>query len=90
MVKQEADSAPASPVDEGSPSEKTFPEPTAQEAYFFFNVIKNLKTKPDVDWDSVAEASGLKNGSTASVSCQSPTSPTRPFHCAPMTEVVNC
>ncbi|KAJ9149873.1 hypothetical protein NKR23_g3924 [Pleurostoma richardsiae] len=43
------------------------PQPTPAEAHFFFNILKNLKNKPEIDWDGVAADSGLKNGSTASV-----------------------
>lgn len=46
---------------------KTFPEPTAQEAHFFFNILKHQKSKPEIDWAAVAEASGFKNADVAKV-----------------------
>jgi hypothetical protein len=43
-------------------------EPNAQEAYFFFNIIKNVKGKLDVDWDKVALDTGFKSAEVARVS----------------------
>lgn len=43
-------------------------QPTAQEAFLFYAVIKNMKGKPEVDWGAVAEDAGFKNADTAKVS----------------------
>ncbi|KAI9755054.1 MAG: hypothetical protein M1815_005219 [Lichina confinis] len=40
-------------------------EPTAKEAHFMMQVLRYQEGKPKVDWNAVAEATGLKNGSTA-------------------------
>ncbi|GAB1313057.1 hypothetical protein MFIFM68171_03267 [Madurella fahalii] len=42
-------------------------QPTAQEAYLFFTIIKNMKGKPEVDWNAVAADNGFKNAETAKV-----------------------
>ncbi|KXX81231.1 hypothetical protein MMYC01_201382 [Madurella mycetomatis] len=42
-------------------------QPTAQEAYMFYTVIKNMKGKPEVDWNAVAADNGFKNAETAKV-----------------------
>jgi len=47
---------------------KTYPEPSAQEAMFFFNIIKNMNNTPDINWDEVAQDSGFKNATVARVS----------------------
>ncbi|KAM7183457.1 hypothetical protein V8F33_013567 [Rhypophila sp. PSN 637] len=59
-----AKDAPDSPND-GSNSDK--PQPTPAEAYLFFTLIKNMKSKPDIDWDQVAIDNGFKNAETAKV-----------------------
>ncbi|KAK3683714.1 hypothetical protein B0T22DRAFT_483536 [Podospora appendiculata] len=43
------------------------PAPTPQEALFFFNIIKNMRNRPDIDWNAVATDSNLKNSDTAKV-----------------------
>ncbi|KAH6622966.1 hypothetical protein F5144DRAFT_497678 [Chaetomium tenue] len=43
------------------------PQPTAQETHLFYSVIQNTKGRPEIDWDGVAAASGLKNAETAKV-----------------------
>ncbi|KAK3320954.1 hypothetical protein B0T19DRAFT_466165 [Cercophora scortea] len=43
------------------------PAPTPQEALFFFNIIKNMRNRPDIDWNAVAADSNLKNSDTAKV-----------------------
>lgn len=42
-------------------------QPTAQEAYLFYTIIKNMKGKPEVDWAAVAADAGFKNAETAKV-----------------------
>ncbi|KJR87354.1 uncharacterized protein SPSK_01909 [Sporothrix schenckii 1099-18] len=42
-----------------------FPDPSPQEAMFFFNMIKNMNNQPDIDWDGVATDSGFKNAAVA-------------------------
>lgn len=42
-------------------------QPTPQEAFMFYTVIKNMKGKPDVDWNAVAVDNGFKNAETAKV-----------------------
>ncbi|KAJ4307042.1 hypothetical protein N0V88_000417 [Collariella sp. IMI 366227] len=42
-------------------------QPTAQEAFLFYSIIKNMKGKPDVDWTGVATDAGFKNAETAKV-----------------------
>jgi hypothetical protein len=44
-------------------------QPTAQEAYLFYTIIKNMKGKPEIDWAAVATDAGFKNAETAKVSC---------------------
>lgn len=44
-------------------------QPTAQEAYLFYTIIKNMKGKPEVDWKAVAADAGFKNAETAKVRC---------------------
>ncbi|RDW95336.1 hypothetical protein BP5796_01099 [Coleophoma crateriformis] len=39
--------------------------PTTKEALFFLSILANQKTKPDVDWDLVAQKNGYNNGNTA-------------------------
>ncbi|KAK8039594.1 hypothetical protein PG993_008005 [Apiospora rasikravindrae] len=41
------------------------PKATDQEARFFFVILKNMKTQPQVDWDAVAKEAGYNSGSTA-------------------------
>ncbi len=43
-------------------------QPTAQEAFLFYTIIKNMKGKPEIDWNSVAVDAGFKNAETAKVS----------------------
>lgn len=43
------------------------PIPTAAEAHMFFTLIKNMKSKPDIDWDAVAVDNNFKNAETAKV-----------------------
>ncbi|KAG5926038.1 hypothetical protein E4U42_003701 [Claviceps africana] len=50
--------------DDTTPKKK---EPTAQEAMFFFAIIKYTRNKPDVNWKAVAEEQGLKNAEVAKV-----------------------
>lgn len=50
---------------DGSTSDK--PQPTPAEAYLFFTLIKNMRSKPDIDWDQVAIDNGFKNAETAKV-----------------------
>ncbi|CAK7229180.1 hypothetical protein SBRCBS47491_007160 [Sporothrix bragantina] len=42
-----------------------FPDPTPQEAFFFYNMIKNMQNQPDIDWDGVATDSNFKNAAVA-------------------------
>ncbi|KAK4133012.1 hypothetical protein BT67DRAFT_450695 [Trichocladium antarcticum] len=42
-------------------------QPTAQEAYMFYTVIRNMKGKPDIDWNAVAADNNFKNAETAKV-----------------------
>ncbi|KAK4155226.1 hypothetical protein C8A00DRAFT_13716 [Chaetomidium leptoderma] len=42
-------------------------QPTPQEAFLFYNIIKNMKGKPEVDWTAVAADAGFKNAETAKV-----------------------
>ena len=44
-----------------------FPDPSPQEAMFFFNMIKNMNNQPDINWDGVATDSGFKNAAVAKV-----------------------
>ncbi|RDW88087.1 hypothetical protein BP6252_00119 [Coleophoma cylindrospora] len=41
--------------------------PTTKEAFFFLSILANQKTKPDVDWDVVAQKNGYNNANTAKV-----------------------
>ncbi|AEO61787.1 hypothetical protein MYCTH_2312348 [Thermothelomyces thermophilus ATCC 42464] len=43
-------------------------QPTAQEAYLFYTIIKNMKGKPEIDWAAVAADAGYKTAETAKVS----------------------
>ncbi len=43
-------------------------QPTAQEAFLFYTIIKNMKGKPEIDWSAVAVDAGFKNAETAKVS----------------------
>ena len=49
------------------PSGSEFPDPTPQEALFFYNMIKNMQNQPDIDWVGVAADSGFKNAAVAKV-----------------------
>lgn len=40
--------------------------PTATESRFLFALVGNFKTKPDVAWEEVAEAVGLKSAKSKS------------------------
>ncbi|KAI9835957.1 MAG: hypothetical protein M1837_003569 [Sclerophora amabilis] len=42
-------------------------EPTAKEAFFMLHVLNNQDGNPKINWNAVAQAVGLKNGSVASV-----------------------
>ncbi|KAL2193507.1 hypothetical protein P885DRAFT_81165 [Corynascus similis CBS 632.67] len=42
-------------------------QPTAQEAYLFYTIIKNMKGKPEIDWAAVAADTGYKTAETAKV-----------------------
>ncbi|KAK0741697.1 hypothetical protein B0T21DRAFT_432982 [Apiosordaria backusii] len=42
-------------------------KPTSAEAFLFFSIIKNLRTRPDIDWEGVARDNGFKNAETAKV-----------------------
>ncbi|KAK2605952.1 hypothetical protein QQS21_003678 [Conoideocrella luteorostrata] len=42
-------------------------EPTAQEAMFFFAIVKHTRNKADIDWNSVASEQGFKNADVAKV-----------------------
>ncbi|KAK3343901.1 hypothetical protein B0T25DRAFT_634874 [Lasiosphaeria hispida] len=42
-------------------------QPTAAEAYLFYTIIKNMKEKPTIDWDGVANDNNFKNAETAKV-----------------------
>ncbi|KAI9827371.1 MAG: hypothetical protein M1826_006296 [Phylliscum demangeonii] len=42
-------------------------QPTPKEAFFMLHVLHNQEGKPKVNWDKVAAAMELKNGSTAYV-----------------------
>lgn len=44
-------------------------QPTAQEAFLFYSIIKNMKGKPEIDWAAVAADAGYKTAETAKVSC---------------------
>lgn len=54
---------PDSPGDESSDR----PQPTPAEAHLFYSLIKNMKSKPDIDWDAVATDNNFKNAETAKV-----------------------
>ncbi|KAJ2970297.1 hypothetical protein NQ176_g8258 [Zarea fungicola] len=41
--------------------------PTATEGVFFFNIVKHMKNKAEIDWDAVAESTGFKNAGVAKV-----------------------
>ncbi|CZR53692.1 uncharacterized protein PAC_03572 [Phialocephala subalpina] len=41
-------------------------DPTVKDVKFFMCYIKNMKNKPEVDWNVIAQEMGLANGSTAS------------------------
>lgn len=40
---------------------------TDQEARFFFAVLKHMKSKPDTDWEAVAQELNYSNANTAQV-----------------------
>ncbi|KAG6004117.1 hypothetical protein E4U21_001388 [Claviceps maximensis] len=42
-------------------------EPTAQEAMFFFAIVKHTRNKADIDWNAVAVEQGFKNAEVAKV-----------------------
>ncbi|KAI9828888.1 MAG: hypothetical protein M1819_006503 [Sarea resinae] len=42
-------------------------QPSMQDGQFMLSVIRNMKNKPDIDFEAVANELGYKNGSTASV-----------------------
>ena len=41
--------------------------PSNQDAMFFFFIVKNMKSKADVDWAGVAAEHGFKNAEVAKV-----------------------
>ncbi|KAK8086422.1 hypothetical protein PG994_001396 [Apiospora phragmitis] len=41
------------------------PKATVQETRFFYFIVKNMNTQPQVDWDAVARDAGYNNGKTA-------------------------
>ncbi|KAF8856301.1 hypothetical protein BDZ45DRAFT_791457 [Acephala macrosclerotiorum] len=40
-------------------------DPTVKDVKFFMSYIKNMKNKPEVDWNGIAQEMGLANGNTA-------------------------
>jgi hypothetical protein len=66
-MSDEANTAPESLAGDASIQPNGFPDPTPNEAMFFYAIIRNSKTKPDIDWEGVARDTGLKNASVASV-----------------------
>lgn len=56
--------AKAAAAADGSDGRK---QPTPQEAYLFYTIIKNMKGRPDIDWASVAVDNNFKNAETAKV-----------------------
>ena len=42
-------------------------QPTQNEAYLFYAIIKHMKGKPEIDWNAVAADTHLKNAETAKV-----------------------
>ncbi|KAK4120800.1 hypothetical protein N657DRAFT_683287 [Parathielavia appendiculata] len=61
MPPKTAKAAPAGDAGDGRK------QPTAQEAYLFYTIIKNMKGKPEIDWAAVAVDAGFKNAETAKV-----------------------
>jgi hypothetical protein len=55
----------AAPVGENADGRK---DPSPQEAFLFYAIIKNMKGKPEVDWAAVAVDANFKNAETAKVS----------------------
>lgn len=47
-----------------TPNGKT---PTTADAMFFYNIVKNMKSKADIDWAGVAVDNGFKNAEVAKV-----------------------
>jgi len=43
------------------------PLPTPAESHMFYTLVKNMKTKPEIDWDAVAIDNNFKNADTAKV-----------------------
>ncbi len=66
-----------------TPSKAAMPEPSPQEARFFFSIIKNLMNKPDIDWHAVATDNNMKNAKVAAVSSISSALPTSPLPIPP-------
>ncbi|KAK4175959.1 hypothetical protein QBC36DRAFT_311563 [Triangularia setosa] len=50
-----------------APSDDKAPQPTSAEAFLFYSIVKNLRTRPDIDWEGVARDNGFKNAETAKV-----------------------
>jgi hypothetical protein len=53
-------------------------EPSPAETLLFFNVIKHMNGKPDVNWDAVAADGKLKNAEVAKVRFSTPAKAVRP------------
>lgn len=58
--------AKATPDSPGEDSDGR-PVPSPAEAHMFFTLIKNMKSKPDIDWEAVALDNNFKNADTAKV-----------------------
>ncbi|KAK4205636.1 hypothetical protein QBC40DRAFT_311888 [Triangularia verruculosa] len=43
------------------------PQPSPAETFLFYSIVKNLRTRPDIDWEGVAKDNGFKNADTAKV-----------------------
>ncbi|KAK4662689.1 hypothetical protein QC763_605795 [Podospora pseudopauciseta] len=48
-------------------AEEKAPQPTSAEAFLFYSIVKNLRTRPDINWEGVARDNGFKNAETAKV-----------------------
>ena len=46
---------------------KAYPQPTPQESYLFYTLLKHMKDKPEIDWEGVARDNNFKNSDTAKV-----------------------
>lgn len=54
---------PDSPGDESD----GVPVPTQAEYHLFYTLVKNMKTKPEIDWEGVSNDNNFKNAETAKV-----------------------